>query len=365
VVLTLAKCFDPESVRPSVLCLSDGLLLRKLEEAGIESFLIPMKSKRDIFGPVTKAIRIIKKEKMDIVHTHTVRSNLVGRLAAVASGRKCVTHLHSPVSRDFADLRRGRINEFIDSLTRPAASLYIAVSDSLKGEMIKKGMPRDKIVTVHNALDLESLAQSAKEDAGIRKEYNIPEDAFVLVMVALLRPRKGADLLIQAMKKVLKQSPNAYLLLVGSDDISEEPGHGRKLRELAHGLGMNGNVIFTGFRDNIQSIMKECDLMVLPSRFGEGLPMVILEAMAAGLPVVASRVEGVPEVIEDGVNGFLVDPGDVEELSENIINAMRNPHLLRDVAKSAGERVSSDHNGYVQARKIEELYRKLLSCRNP
>lgn len=360
VVLTLAKCFDPRNVTASVLCLSDGLLISKLKDANLAGFHIPMKAKVNIIVPLIKTVRLIRKEKIDIVHTHTVRSNLIGRLAALFSGRKCITHLHSPVSRDFADLRRGRFNEFVDSITRPIASLYIAVSNSLRDEMINQGMHQDKIVTVHNALDLESMNLHQYENAGIREEYNIPKNAFVMVMVALLRPRKGPDLLIRAMKKILEFRNDAFLLIIGNDDISEEPGYGNKLREMSVDFGIHDHVIFAGFRNDIYSILRECDLFVLPSRFGEGLPMVMLEAMAAGVPVVASEVEGVPEVVEDTVNGFLVRPGDVSHLADTIIKIMKDP-ALQKITMAARELVFKNHNGHEQARKIELIYKQILS----
>lgn len=361
VVFTLAKSFDQGAVLPSVLCLSEGLLLNKLREANLNSFHIPMDSRADIISPLIKTIRLIRREKIDIVHTHTVRSNLIGRLAALLSGRKCVSHLHSPVLRDFADMKRGRLNERIDSLTRPLASLFIAVSNSLRDEMIKGGMPRNKIVTVHNAIDPDSLRSRSGENAGIREKYSIPGNAFLIVMVALLRPRKGPDLLIKAMKKVLEHRPDTFLLLVGNDDISEEPGYGDKLARMAVELGIKKNVIFTGFRKDVHSILGECDLMVLPSRFGEGLPMTILEAMAAGVPVIASRVEGVPEVLEEAHTGFLVNPGDAGDLSEKLVSVIKDPVLLRRVAEKARDHVLKNHECHSQAGKIGELYRQVLS----
>ena len=202
---------------PSVVCLSKGLLLEKLGAANIPNFLIPMKSKTDIIAPLYKTMRLIKKKRIDIIHTHTVRSNLIGRLAAVGTFRKCVTHLHSPILRDFADLKRGRINETIDRMTRPIAARYIAVSHSLRKEMIQRGLAPRKILTVHNVPDLDSLKLSIRHTGSkpnIRQEYHMPQNAFLLVLVALLRPRKGVEVLIKAMKKVLQYFPDTHLLLV-------------------------------------------------------------------------------------------------------------------------------------------------------
>ncbi len=364
VVFTLTKCSDRSRVAPSVLCLSGGPLLEKLRDVGIRNFLIPMKSKKDILTPVIKTTKLINKENVDIVHTHTVRSNLVGRLAALFAHRKCVTHLHSPIAKDFADFRRGKFNEVVDSLTRPLVVRYIAVSHSLRQEMIQRGMSADKIVTIHNALDIDSSNSpvNCNINGSIREEYGIPKSAFVMVLVALLRPRKGVEVIISAMKSIMKHFPDVYLLIVGNDDISEDPYYGEKLRTLAQDLHVEQNIVFTGLREDVPAVLNQCNLLVLPSLFGEGLPMVILEAMALGVPVVASNIDGIPEVIEDGVDGFLFSPGDVNQLSATIVQILKKPVLLTDIKEKARQKIINDMDGHNQARRIEEIYREVLAC---
>ena len=151
-----------------------------------------------------------------------------------------------------------------------------------------------------------------------------------------------------------------FLLIVGNDDISEDPEYGKRLRELVFEYGIQSNVIFTGFRDDVPAILSQCNLMILPSLFGEGLPMVIMEAMSVGVPVVSSKVEGVPDIIEDGVNGFLVSPGNVEQLSDKIIEVLSDPELLRKVKKEAQKRIINEMNIHIHARKIEEIYLEAL-----
>lgn len=365
VVLTLSKCFDHSQVLPAVVCLSKGLLLDKLSAANIPNFLIPMKSKTDIIAPLHKMIRLIKEQHIDIIHTHTVRSNLIGRMASLCTRRKCVTHLHSPILRDFADLRRGKINETIDRITRSIAARYIAVSHSLRKEMIQRGLAPHKILTVHNVPDLDSLKSSIRQTGNqpnVRQEYNIPQNAFLLVLIALLRPRKGVEVLIAAMKKVVQNFPDTHLLLVGSDDISEDADYGDRLRRLTTEFGLESKVVFTGFRDDVPEILSQSNLMVLPSLFGEGLPMVILEAMAMGVGVVASRVEGIPEIIVDGENGFLVEPGDSDQLSHKIIQIISDPVLLQDVSQRAREKIVKEMSGQHHAGQVQLVYQEVLNC---
>jgi glycosyltransferase involved in cell wall biosynthesis len=228
--------------------------------------------------------------------------------------------------------------------------------------MILSGISAQRVFRIHNALDpkyLAGLDRPATDRSIIREEFNIPPGAFVIVMVALLRPRKGAEILIQAMAAVKAIFPNCFLLIVGNDDISEIPGYGTRLRKLASEVGLKPNIAFIGFRNDVRYILQECDLMVLPSLYGEGLPMVILEAMASGLPVIASRVEGVPEIIEDGVNGFMVNPGDAVALSRKIITLLEKPHLQIKAALEAKKKVRN-MTAHKQAEETAKIYRELL-----
>lgn len=365
VVLTLAKSVDRCVISPFVCCLYKGLFFKKLIEAGIPCFVIQMNTRLDLMIPLYKLIKLMQTLNIDIIHTHSVRSNMLGRIAALLLKAKCVTHLHSPIARDFADMKRGKINEIIDSITRPITSKTIAVSKSLQNEMLEKGMRESKIVTIYNAIDLYSLQNALgyqNPNGDIRKEYNIPQSAFIVVLVALLRPRKGVEILISAAEMVLRRCPNAYFLIVGSDDISEDPQYGSNLRRMVDNLNLSSRFVFTGFRNDIPNILNRCDLMVLPSLFGEGLPMVILEAIACGVPIIATKVEGIPEIIEDGINGFIVEAGVVNELSKQIVKLMQEPQLREKFKKNAYEKIELEMNSELQAQKVLEVYREILAC---
>jgi glycosyltransferase involved in cell wall biosynthesis len=363
VVLSISKSFDPRLVSSSVCCLSNGLLLKKLRDYDIPAYIIPMRSEIDIAVPLIKFIKLAISSKINIIHTHSVRSNLIGRLSAFFVQKKCVTHLHSPVLRDFADFKRGRRNEFIDSLTRPIANHYIAVSHSLRREQITRGMDPTKITTIHNGFDLDNFNIEASQNhrySSIKKEYGLPDDAILLVLVALIRPRKGVEVIIRAVNNLKNRFPKVFLVIVGDDNISEDPLYGRKLRELVSTLEIESRVIFTGFREDVISILKQSDLMILPSLFGEGSPMVILEAMAMGLPAIASDIEGVPEIVCDGVNGFLVKPGDADGLSDKIISVLSREDLLETVKNNAMQTIKKKFNSKIQAKKIESIYKKVI-----
>ena len=364
VVLTLAKTMHGPNVQVNVCCLHDGLLLERLRKFRIPSYFIKMGSQFDVLIPVHKLKKLITSEEYDIVHTHSVRSNLVGRLGAFISGVKSVTHIHSPVERDFEDKIRCKKNYYIDLLTEPIARHLITVSNSLRNEKIKRGKASNRITTIHNALDINAIKteiKNTKKSQSIRSEFNIPASAFIIVLVALLRPRKGIQNLILAAKNIIREYPNTYILIVGNDDISEDISYGKKLRKMAQESYYANQFIFTGFRQDVYSILKQCNLFVLPSLFGEGLPMVILEAMACRLPVVATRNEGIPEIIEDGVNGFLVEPGNIDELYNKIKKVMARKPLLKESGKCAQETIEKYFNIKKQAEKVLNVYMTVIN----
>jgi glycosyltransferase involved in cell wall biosynthesis len=239
----------------------------------------------------------------------------------------------------------------------------MAVSRSLQDELVARGFTEQRVVTIHNGIDIESMCSGAENngDNSIRKEFNIAPDGIVLTVIALLRPRKGIEIAINAIRSVMKYHNNVHLLIVGDDSISEEENYGMRMRALASGMGIGAHVTFTGFRDDIPSILKDSDVFLLPSLFGEGLPMTVLEAMAMGVPVVASRVEGVPEVIDDGATGFLFNPGDVDGLANVVIRVLDDPGLLKRVSKRGQRKVLRELNGRGQAERVTRVYEEVLS----
>jgi glycosyltransferase involved in cell wall biosynthesis len=187
----------------------------------------------------------------------------------------------------------------------------------------------------------------------------IPADHKVVGNVAHIRPEKGHDCLLRAAKIVLDSCPDVTFVIVGGEKMN---GDISRLEELATGLGIRKRVIFTGFRQNVFDIMHTFDLFVLSSLY-EGLPMALLEAMSMGKPAVAPQVGGIPEVINDGLNGFLVQPKNPEALAERILQLLQDHVLYNKMSQNAAQVVRERFSIQEMVRRVEQVYSDVLNHR--
>ena len=175
--------------------------------------------------------------------------------------------------------------------------------------------------------------------------------------MALFRPRKGIEVLLDAMALLRRQGIDVHLRAVGS---FESPKYAAEIAARVRQLGLTDHVTWTGFTRNVTDELLKMDLFVLPSLFGEGLPMVILEAMTAGVPIVATRVSGIPEAIRDGCDGVLVEPGDAEDLARAIAAVIRGDYDWSATQASAMARHASKFSDRAMAAGVAAVYRELL-----
>ncbi len=261
----------------------------------------PMKSKFDL-APAWEIARIVKRDGYALLHTHTPRTAMVGRVAAWLAGVPMVHHIHSPASRDTEVPWRNRMNSVMERLSLTGVTRLIAVSQSLERYMKNKGWPSKRIATVANGVPT----------SGPLPDRRAPGPEWVIGCVALFRPRKGIEVLIEALAKLRQAGWPVRLRAVGSFETAE---YEAAIKALAVRLNVNHAIDWIGFTTDVNAEFAKMDMFALPSLFGEGMPMVILEAMASGVPVVASDVEGISEVLDHGHTGLVVPPGEVESLT--------------------------------------------------
>jgi glycosyltransferase involved in cell wall biosynthesis len=207
------------------------------------------------------------------------------------------------------------------------------------------------VETLYHGPDQETLGIDA--DDGVRRELGIPLGAPVIGTVANLKPHKGLSYLLRAATMVRNSLPNARFVIVGQGPLE------RELRTTAHDLGLDDAVIFTGFRDDVGRIVSDFDLFVLPS-LHEGLSLALIEAMLLGKPAVVTSVGGLPEVVRDGEEGFLVPSADPEALAHQIISLVGDRTLLESFGRRARKRAEVFQIGSAIAR-IESVYGELLA----
>jgi glycosyltransferase involved in cell wall biosynthesis len=264
-------------------------------------FETTMKSKFDLV-PAWEIARIVKQNGYALLHAHSPRAAMVGRVVAWLTGVPMVYHIHSPTDRDTESAWRNRVNSVVERLSLTCVARLIAVSQSLNKHTREQGWSAQRIATVANGVPTFGSLISRP----------IPGPEWVIGCVALFRPRKGLEILIESLAKLLQAGRAVRLRAVGS---FETPEYEAGVKALALRLGVNFAIDWIGFTQDVNAEFAKMDVFVLPSLFGEGMPMVILEAMASGVPVVASDVEGISEALDHGRTGLVVPAGKAENLA--------------------------------------------------
>ncbi|MEE9542884.1 MAG: glycosyltransferase, partial [Thermodesulfobacteriota bacterium] len=307
-VVLLVNNLDRDSYEPIIVCppVLAGLLKAYLnEDVRVE----PIEVRN--FTNLKEMIRLVsflRREKIDIVHAHLSYASRMSHMLAKLAGVPYTietSHVREAWRKGFLKTWYG-----IDRMAAFFTDRFIAVSEANRDYLTGvKGLDTEKVTVVSNGIDIDGFdVKKDFEPGSVRKELKIAEDRPVITVVARLEPQKGHKYLLDAAVSVIKRHPEAVFLFVGDGALRGE------LEALAIRLGVSENVIFAGFRKDIAHILSESTIFVLPSLW-EGLPLVAIEASAAGLPVVATSVDGTPEVILDMETGLLVEPKKVEPLA--------------------------------------------------
>ncbi|MEI6491634.1 MAG: glycosyltransferase [Verrucomicrobiota bacterium] len=294
---------------------------------------------------------LLLKGKFDILHCHLVASNILAK----PFGRLCrvpVILNHDHTNDDYRASQRVRLA--LDTLSNRFASHIITVSDSCRRFLIgREGVPAEKITLIQNAIDLGRFSAGCGTRAEARKSLGLPAHGPVVAGVGRLNPQKNFSLFIRIAAEVLKRHPDSVFLLAG-----EGPEEG-KLRQLAQESGLGGRLHFCGYVPDTRQAYLAADVLLMPSLF-EGLPMTLLEAMAMRVPVVASALDGIAEVVEDGRDGFLVPSGDAAMFSDRVCRLIDNPDLSSDVRAAASEKISLRFSSVRMCREVEAVYNRYL-----
>ncbi|MEZ6095146.1 MAG: glycosyltransferase [Pirellulaceae bacterium] len=289
-----------------------------------------------------KVVELARADNYSILHAHTPRSLMVAGMAAKSLRCPLIYHVHSPVGRDSKRWFANRVNTFVENIYLRRVSRMICVSNSIRNYMESLGHAADKLFVAPNGVPTSTLRPRPHS-----------ENDFVVGMVALFRPRKGVEILLEAIKHLKKRDVPVRLLAVGP---FETAGYEQEIRNLANRFEIRDRVEWTGFEKDVNARLQQMHAMSLPSLFGEGLPMVVLEAMAIGLPVVASRVEGTPEAIRDGVDGYLCPPANSQQLAERLENLYRAPQQWQAMSESSRQRQQECLSDVAMARNVANAY---------
>lgn len=330
----------------SFVCLKNGAFQERLESGARESITIAMRSRLDLLGTVMKIAKRARATESRLIHTHTPRGALIGGLTSAITGLPMTHHIHSPAIRDTTNAWANRGNALVERLSLSRASALIPVSDSLAQYLANQGYPARRICPVPNGVAASDLCANYEPHHDLR-----------VGMVALFRPRKGIEVLLQAMSLMIKQGQILRLQVIGGFENSD---YEREMLALVKDLGLSEYVVWRGFQPDVLEELTSVDALVLPSLFGEGMPMVVLEAMSVGLPIVASAVEGVPEVVREGQEGLLVAPGDVAMLAAALQRLRDDREVARSMGDAARRRQRSMFSDIAMAQRVSDIYDRLL-----
>jgi glycosyltransferase involved in cell wall biosynthesis len=289
----------------------------------------------------------LRREEIDLVHAHMYRAEVIGVRAAVAAAVPVImATVHSSRVRAASDIA------LLASLT-PSMDRLIVPSESIQRKVVAEGRVGARFAVIPNGVDLARFASPAPACA-LRREFGIPASAYLLGVVARLEPEKGHRHLIEAMPAILAGAPDTWLAVVG------EGSSVGSLRELASALAVSDRVIFTGRREDVSALTADLTVAVLPSlREAQGIS--ILEAMARRVPVVASDVGGIPEVITSGVDGVLVPPADPAALAAAVLELLGNEALRRRIGEAGYATVRDRFSIDAMVRRIQALYDEELT----
>jgi phosphatidyl-myo-inositol alpha-mannosyltransferase len=306
----------------------------------------PMRSRFDL-PAAWRLARLIRNGKFDLVHTHTPRTALVGNIAARLTGRPLVHHVHgqtvSEIGRGWLARTSARVEKF--SLANAAA--VIAVSPSAADYIERWGVPFDRIEVIPNGVPGRvQLAQRPR-----------PNGDWTIGTIALFRPRKGLEVLLEAIAALHERGLPIRLRAVGGFETAD---YEQQIHRRVAELGIVRHIDWRGFQQNIDDELNAMNLMVLPSLLPEGMPMVVLEAMAAGVPPIGSRVEGIADVIEHAVNGLLAPPGDSVALADTIASVINGRHDWQSLRRSAIAAHAARYSDRSMAAAVAEVYRKAI-----
>lgn len=352
-LLTLMRLLDRKRFDPCLLCLCQGPFAPLARQHGIPTREILMRHKLDL-GTVGPIRRLIREERIDIVHTHGTRANLVARPAAWREGKPVVTTFHSVLRYDYRTGAEALLARLLTRLTNGCTNRFIAVSGAIREEALQDGVPPGKIQVIPNGLDLARFART-RPAGEVRVALGLDPARQVVAVIGRLHPVKGHRYFLEAAARVAGIRPGVQFLVVGDGPLRDE------LRELVHLLGLDDKVVMTGYYPRIEDIYPVIDVMCLPSLM-EGMGLVVLEALYFGVPVVATRVGGIPEIIADGREGILIPPRDAEALATAVLRILNNPELAREMGNRAREKVKQ-FTVEKMARQVEELYLEILDGR--
>ncbi len=334
---------------------SARLFLDLLRETEVKLEVIRTNSLFD-FSDLRYLRRSLGKEQPGLLVTHDMRSDIVAWLANIKKPTRWIAFAHGWLNWERIFSKHWLYSRLEKLAVQHADAVQVA-SQHMYRNLLKLGISKEKIHCIPIGIDVESYA-SAGNGPKVRSELGVAPEALIVGLVGRIHPWKGQEVLIEAAARVLEACPNTHFLLVGDIVRPEQRAHLDALRMLAQQLNIARQVQFVGTRSDIPDIMQLLDICVVPS-LREPYGLVAIEAQAAGTPVIASNVGGLREIVQDGVSGCLVPPGDSIQLANAIVMYLRDANLRSEVGMQGRKRANKEFSYPTMVSQTEALYEQM------
>lgn len=361
-VMTLVRGLSDHAEVVVITSSIDAQHARALADIGVPFVSVPMERSLSPVSDIksfVKLRRVLRDGAFDIVHSHMSKAALLGGFAALASGTAVsINTAHNLGFLALSNpLARGLFWLYDRALFALTADAVITVSDRVRTGIVQSGIaPERKVISIHNGIETARFAPDRTRSEAVRRSLGIGENQPLVTTVARLVWFKGLHDLLEAASLVLKERTDARFLIVGSGQQLDE------LRAKAGALDISDKIIFAGERRDIPDILAAADIFALTS-VSEGLPISILEAMAVGLPVVATDVGGISELVADGKTGFLAPARSPREIANRLLRLLRDPDMRRTFGAAGKDRVMRSFSPEQMVLQTNNLYRQLLSAK--
>lgn len=352
----LSKLVQKPEFNLSVILFNRGRLGEEIESLGIPVTVFP-ETEWGSARIFIELVREFKKTNIRIIHTHKYKDTILAAPAAKLCGIPHVVRTVHGLREPFEGLQAFKMSLY-ESIERTVHRLcvnsIIGVSSQIERRYRAEGAV-SRVVCIRNGIDLDGRPTQVDRNR-IRRDLGVDMGICLIGTVGRLTPVKGLTYLLQSVSILLRQRANVRLLIVGDGVIRKD------LEAQARDLGIGENVVFLGHREDTDELLQALDIFVLPS-LNEGIPMALLEAMAASRAVVASRVGGIPEIVEDGVDGILVEPMNSTQLAENCGRLIESPEIAMKMGEQARKRVVQEFSATAMADRVAGLYKELVMSR--
>jgi glycosyltransferase involved in cell wall biosynthesis len=310
---------------------------------------------------IGRLAEIIREERPHILHTHTAKAGAIGRAASLLAGRArppVVLHtFHGHVLKGYFGPGRTAFFRQVERTLARLSDVLVAVSPEVRDELVALGVaPQEKFAVIRLGIPLVERLGDPTADLDYRRLYGIPRDAFVVGWVGRMTGVKDTASTLEILRATRERGVEAVLCLVGDGPERDD------LEQAARDLGIARSCFFVGYQEDVAGYYRLFDAFLLPS-VTEGTPVSAIEALASGTPVVANRVGGVPDVVRDGLDGFLVEPGDVEAAAERLATLAGDPALRARLGETGRARVLERYSVTRLVDDVDRLYRSLLAAK--